>query len=144
MFKLLSNIGCLTVIVFAIIIFNAVKNAPEHVATPSANKKESAAQMPDAMIIEMQFRQGDRSHLRRTYGPKANIGKASTPRVGNHPDGWAFVHQFTGTDELGHAVESMSGLLYKTNASPSWTYYSAEALPDLLKEVTVNGKPLPL
>lgn len=97
---------------------------------------------PSEVEIDLMFNKADREHLRSKYGPKANVDKGGTPRVGNHRDGWFYIREYSGHDELGRTVQGFSGLLYKTNAATAWTYYAQEALPDILPDVTVNGKPL--
>ena len=143
MFKTIKNIGCLVIICLAGWFFYGIySEIEEHQsATPSATVRDPNAQ-PSEVEIDLMFNKADREHLRSKYGPKANIGKTATPRVGNHRDGWFYIREFSGHDELGRAVQGYSGLLYKTNAATAWTYYTQDTIPDILPDVTVNGKPL--
>lgn len=142
MFKTIKNLGCLVIIGLAVWFFYGVYSEIEdrESATPSAKRNPNAP--PDAAVIEMMFQKADREHLREKYGPKANVDKSGTPRVGNHRDGWFYVREYTGHDELGRPVSGYSGLLYKTNSATAWTYYAQDAIADILPHVTVNGKPL--
>lgn len=143
MFKLIKKIGCLAIIILAGWFFYGVYSDIENAESsrPSRSAVDNSRQ-PDADIVEMMFTRADRDHLREKYGPKANVGKSGTPRVGNHRDGWFYIREFSGHDELGRAVQGYSGLLYKTNAATAWTYYTQDTIPDILPDVTVNGKPL--
>lgn len=143
MFKTIKNIGCLTIIVLVAWSFYCAHSKLEDaVATRKAEGDDNPNAQPDALTIELMFNKADRAHLREKFGPKANIGKTATPRVGDHRDGWFYLREYTGHDELGRTVQGYSGMLYKTNAATAWTYYTQDALPDILPEVTVNGKPL--
>ena len=144
MFKLIKNIGCLAIIILAGWFFYGVYSDIENAESsrPARSAVDNSRQ-PDADIVEMMFARADRDHLREKYGPKANVGKSGTPRVGNHRDGWFYIHEYAGRDELGRTVQEYSGMLYKTNSATSWTYYAQDALADILPEVTVNGQPLP-
>lgn len=143
MFKTIKNIGCLVIICLAGWFFYGIySEIDEHESTtPSAIMRDPNTP-PDAAAIEFMFQKADRDHLRKKFGPKANIDKGGTPRVGNHRDGWFYIREFSGHDELGRAVQGYSGLLYKTNSATAWTYYTQDAIPDILPDVTVNGKPL--
>ena len=143
MFKTIKNIGCLTIIGLAGWFFYGIySDIGEHEsATPSTTAIDSS-KPPDAADIDFMFKKADRDHLRKKYGPKANVDKGTTPRVGNHRDGWFYIREYIGHDELGRTVNGYSGLLYKTNSATAWTYYAQDALPDILSDVTVNGKPL--
>lgn len=142
MFKTIKNLGCLVIIGLAGWFFYGIYSDIEEreSATPSAKRNPNAP--PDAAIVELMFQKTDRDHLRKTYGPKANVDKGGTPRVGNHRDGWFYIREYSGHDELGRTVQAFSGLLYKTNAATAWTYYTQDTIPDILPQVTVNGKPL--
>ena len=143
MFKTIKNIGCLAIIGLAGWFFYGIYSGMENSRTAQTAKADSDPNTPpDSAVIELMFNKADREHLREKYGPKANVDKSGTPRVGNHRDGWFYVREYTGHDELGRMVQGFSGLLYKTNAATAWTYYDQSTLPDILPEVTVNGKPL--
>jgi hypothetical protein len=144
MFKLIKNIGCLAIIILAGWFFYGVYSDIENAeSSRPAHSAVDNSRQPDADIVEMMFSRADRDHLREKYGPKANVGKSGTPRVGNHRDGWFYIHEYVGRDELGRTVQEYSGMLYKTNSATAWTYYAQDALADILPEVTVNGQPLP-
>ncbi len=144
MFKFIKNVGCLVIICLAMWFFYGIYAEMEK--RESEPRKQETPPDPNAppssMEIEMMFRKTIRDHLRKKYGPKANIDNLATPRVGNHRAGWFYICEYTGHDELGRTVNSFSGLLYETNAITHWTHYPQDAIKDILPEVTVNGKPL--
>lgn len=143
MFKTIKNIGCLGVVIIAgWIFFNVYNDMESHASARPAEVRRDPNAAPSAATIEQMFTRADREELRAKYGPKSNVDRGGTPRVGNHRDGWFYIREYVGHDELGRTVQGYSGFLYKTNSATAWTYYTQDALPGILPEVTVNGKPL--
>ena len=144
MFKAIKNIGCLVIIGLAMWFFYGIYAEMEK--RESEPRKQETPPDPNApppnFAIEMMFKKTIREHLREKHGPKANIDNLATPRVGNHRDGWFYICEYIGHDELGRSENGIVGLLYKTNAITHWTYYPQDAIKDILPEVTVDGKPL--
>lgn len=143
MFKLLKQLGCLTIIIILGLVIYSFYDAAERSA-PSGRTNTQAAATDDPRplpeVVSMMFAKGCREYMNDpdSYKPGAI-------RTGDHPEGFAYIHEFRGKNAFGAMIKDMCGLLYATNKSTrahAWTFYNRDELPELLKDVTVNGKRL--
>ena len=151
MFKLIKNLCFLGVILIAGIFFwnffSAIEeDRQERQGRPSGASARQDAQSstsnartpPDADLVAFMFRKALRDYMN-----DPDSYKPTNTRIGNHPKGWAYVHEFRGKNAFGAMIKDCCGLLCSTNSGDySWTFYDRDQLPDLLKDVTVNGKPI--
>jgi len=57
-------------------------------------------------------------------------------RHGAHPQGYAFIQEFRAKNALGAMIKQSAGLLAETNTGEiTWTFYTPEQTPALLREV---------
>ena len=148
MFKLIKNLCFLGVILIAGVFFwnffSAIEeDRQERPGRPSGASARQDAQSstltaPPSEIVSMMLRNALRDYMNdpSSYQP-------GSTRVGDHPDGFAYVHEYRGKNALGATIKDMCGMLCKTNTGKyAWTFYNRDQLPELLKLVTVNGQPL--
>lgn len=133
MFNIVKNIGCLAVIAIAGVFFYSVYQSIEKIDSAAASAPERPRDKnakPDNMVVELMFRKAVRDYMN-----DPDSYKPGSIRMGDHPDGFAYVHEFRGKNAFGAMIKDMCGLLFQTN-SQSWTFYNKDQLPDLLKDVS--------
>ena len=151
MFKLIKNLCFLGVILIAGVFFwnffSAIEeDRQERPGRPSGASVRSDAHSstltartpPDADLVAFMFRKALRDYMNdpSSYQP-------GSTRIGDHPDGFAYIHEYRGKNAFGATIKDMCGMLCKTNTGKyAWTFYNRDQLPELLKLVTVNGQPL--
>ena len=145
MFATLKNIGCLAVIIIigiftfgvykassvykALRVYKAADDAtPSGRVNTSPDVSDRSEPLPE--IVSFMFRESCRNYMNDpdSYKP-GNI------RIGNHLEGYAYVHEFRGRNAFGGMIKDICGLLYSTNTH-SWTFFDKDQLPELLKDVT--------
>lgn len=142
------NLGC--AFVFAIVgllvlgscwvMHKATEDAPERPSGASVRSyaKSSTLTAPPSEIVSMMLRKSLRDYMNdpSSYQP-------GNTRIGDHPDGFAYVHEYRGKNAFGATIKDMCGMLCKTNTGKyAWTFYDRDQLPELLRDVTINGKPI--
>ena len=137
MFATLKNIGCLAVIIIvafvAFVVYKAADDAaPSGRVNTRPDVSESSEPLPD--VVSLMFHKSCRNYMN-----DPDSYKPGNTRIRNHPEGYAYVHEFRGRNAFGGMIKDICGLLYSTNTH-SWTFFDKDQLPELLKDVTVNGK----
>ena len=146
MFATLKNIGCLAVIIIiGIFVFGVHKvadafsvyraaddAAPSGRVNTSPDVSDRSEPLPE--IVSLMFHESCRNYMN-----DPDSYKPGNTRIGNHLEGYAYVHEFRGRNAFGGMIKDICGLLYSTNTH-SWTFFDKDQLPELLKDVTVNGK----
>lgn len=137
MFATLKNIGCLAVIIIvAFVAFVVYKAADDAAPSGRVNTRpdDSVSSEPLPDVVSLMFHKSCRNYMN-----DPDSYKPGNTRIGNHPEGYAYVHEFRGRNAFGGMIKDICGLLYSTNTH-SWTFFDKDQLPELLKDVTVNGK----
>ena len=146
MFATLKNIGCLAVIIIiGIFVFGVYKAAdafsvykaaddaaPSGRVNTSPDVSDRSEPLPE--IVSLMFHESCRNYMN-----DPDSYKPGNTRIGNHLEGYAYVHEFRGRNAARGMIKDICGLLYSTNTH-SWTFFDKYQLPELLKDVTVNGK----
>ena len=137
MFATLKNIGCIAVIIiigiFAFSVYKAADDAaPSGRVNTSPDVSDRSEPLPE--IVSLMFHESCRNYMN-----DPDSYKPGNTRIGNHLEGYAYVHEFRGRNAFGGMIKDICGLLYSTNTH-SWTFFDKYQLPELLKDVTVNGK----
>lgn len=123
MFKLIKNLCFLGVILIAGVFFwnffSSIEDGrQERPGRPSGASVRSDAQSststartpPDADLVAFMFRKALRDYMNdpSSYQP-------GSTRIGDHPDGFAYVHEYRGKNAFGATIKDMCGMLCKTN-----------------------------
>lgn len=144
----LKSCGCL--IVLALIVgyfFYSCRKAEERVSqeyarkeaakTPEQRAAEKIAKL-DPDLLDIFIADSVKKQLR----DPGSYQKIAT-KEGDHPLGYAYIHEFRAKNGFGGYGKSTYGFLCATNTGEcAWTMFTEEQLPELLKDMSVNGKKL--
>ena len=99
---------------------------------PRREVKTNPTAQPSNIELELMIS----NTMRRELNDPSSYSPIGT-RIARHPEGFAYVHEFRAKNGFGALVKDSWGFLYSTNHS-SWTFYTRDALPDLLKDITID------
>ena len=134
----LGSIGCLVILVAGFFAMRACVNdtrsalgRSKAAQTNQTSKASNPLAEPDPIIAETVMRKSLRDYLHDpdSYQP-------GLLRHGAHPQGYAFIQEFRAKNALGAMIKQSAGLLAATNTGEiTWTFYTPEQTPALLREV---------
>ena len=107
--------------------------AEEAAKTPEQRAAEAIAKPLDD-IIPLKFSQALRQNLK-----DPDSYKPGSIRYHDHPNGYAYFHDYRARNGFGGYTQEVCGLLCATNTGKrAWTFYNQDALPQLLKECGIE------
>ena len=133
----IGGIGCLVILVAGFFIMRACLNDTRSTLERSQNAQQTnepsanSLAEPDPTVAETMFRKSLRDYLNDPDSYKPGM-----LRHGAHPQGYAFIQEFRAKNALGAMIKQSAGLLAATNSGEiTWTFYTPEQTPALLREV---------
>lgn len=107
--------------------------AREAAMTPEEKSARKVAK-PIHDIVKLHFAQALRDNLR-----EPDSYKPGSYRYHDHPQGYAYFHDYRAKNGFGGYTQEVCGMLCATNTGERvWTFYDRDALPDLLKDCGIN------
>ena len=107
--------------------------AHEAAKTPEQRAADAIAK-PMTDVVSLQFSRALKENLRDpdSYKPGAI-------RYHDHPNGFAYFHDYRAKNGFGGYTQEVCGFLCATNTGKRvWTFYNQDALPQLLKECGIE------
>ena len=107
--------------------------AREAAKTPEERAADTISKpMPD--ILPLKFSQAMRKYLR-----DPDSYKPGDIRYHDHPNGFAYFHDYRAKNGFGGYTQEVCGFLCATNTGKRvWTFYNQDAVPQLLKECGIE------
>ncbi|MBQ1344774.1 MAG: hypothetical protein IIY62_00285 [Kiritimatiellae bacterium] len=107
--------------------------AEEAAKTPEQRAAEAISKPLDD-LLPLKFSQALRQNLR-----DPDSYKPGSIRYHDHPNGYAYFHDYRARNGFGGYTQEVCGLLCATNTGKrAWTFYNQDALPQLLKECGIE------
>lgn len=107
--------------------------ATEAAKTPEQRAAEAIAK-PNSIALDFQI-----SGTMKRYLKDPDSYKPGDIRYHDHPNGYAYFHDYRAKNSFGGYTQEVCGFLCATNTGKRvWTFYNQDALPQLLKECGIE------